>query len=65
MMNNFLMFMKLINKIYYYSLIFAHNVRFDIDVLKNELRYWGMKEIPIKIYRCLKRIFLDVIVKLI
>ena len=45
------------------SLIFAHNAPFDMDVLNNELRYWGMNEIPIKRYRCSMRIFMDVIGK--
>ena len=46
------------------SLIFAHNAPFDMNVLNNELRYWGMNEIPIKRYRCTMRIFMDVIGKI-
>ena len=45
------------------SLIFAHNAPFDMDIINNELRYWGMNEIPIKRYRCSMRIFMDVIGK--
>ena len=46
------------------SLIFAHNAPFDMNVLNNELRYWGMNEIPIKRFRCSMRIFMDVIGKI-
>ena len=46
------------------SLIFAHNAPFDMNVLNNELKYWGINEIPIRRYRCSMRIFMDVIGKI-
>ena len=46
------------------SLIFAHNAPFDMNMLNNELKYWGLNEIPIRRYRCSMRIFMDVIGKI-
>ena len=57
---NLLNFCKFIGN----SLIFAHNAPFDMNVLNNELRYWGMNEIPIKRFRCSMRIFMDLIGKI-
>ena len=57
---NLINFMKFVGN----SLIFAHNAPFDFNMINNELRYWGMEEIPIKRYRCSMRIFMDVIGKI-
>ena len=46
------------------SLIFAHNAPFDMNILNNELKYWGIDEIPIKKFRCTMRIFMAVIGKI-
>ena len=46
------------------SLIFAHNAPFDMNAINNELRFWGMNEIPIKRFRCSMRIFMDIIGKI-
>ena len=46
------------------SYIFAHNAPFDMNIINNELKYWGMDEIPIKNFRCTMRIFMAVIGKI-
>ena len=46
------------------SIIFAHNAPFDMNIINNELLFWGLKEIPIIRYRCSMRIFREIISKI-
>ena len=39
------------------SIIFAHNAEFDIQFINNELKFYGLKEIPKKSFRCSMKIF--------
>jgi len=45
------------------SLIFVHNAPHDIIKLNNELDFWGLPKIPLKIFRISKFIFLEIIQK--
>ena len=45
------------------SIIFAHNASFDLEMINKELRYWKLKTISPKKFRCTMRIFQNVISK--
>jgi len=45
------------------SIIFAHNASFDLEMINKELRYWKLKTISPKKFRCTMRIFQSVISK--
>ena len=45
------------------SLIFVHNAPQDIIKLNNELDFWGLPKIPLKMFRISKFIFLEIIQK--
>jgi len=45
------------------SLIFVHNAPHDIIKLNNELDFWGLPKIPLKMFRISKFIFLEIIQK--
>lgn len=39
------------------SLIFAHNAKFDMTFINNELKYWNLPEFPKKKFRCTMGLF--------
>ena len=45
------------------SIIFAHNASFDLEMINKELKYWKLKTISPKKFRCTMRIFQNVISK--
>ena len=45
------------------SLIFVHKAPHDIIKLNNELDFWGLTKIPLKMFRISKFIFLEIIQK--
>ena len=38
-------------------LIFSHNAIFDMNNINQELKYWGLDEIPIEKFRCTMRFY--------